>query len=396
LRVLVLHNRYQIPGGEDSVFAQETAMLRAAGVTVETLETSNDHIEGFSQTIKAALLVPYSIPSRNLVAERIRAFRPDVMHAHNLFPTLTPSVYDACRQAGVPVIQTLHNYRLMCANAQLFRDGKVCTECLGKAFPIPAIRHSCYRGNRSGSIAVASMIGLHRMRHTWTRKVTRFIALTEFARSLFSREMGIPMEQLALKPNAAADPGVGDGAGGYALFVGRLSPEKGIEILLQAAAQAGGLGMPLKIAGSGSLQAQVEAAHARGNLEYVGHRDAAGVRELMKQARVLLIPSLWYEGLPMAVPEAFGAGLPIITSRIGALETLIEDRFNGLLIEPGNRAALAQAVRAVSKDSQLEQSMRSNARKTYEDRYHPEANLRRLLEIYEEAIEVERDRKKQD
>lgn len=385
MRVLLLHNRYQIPGGEDMAVRQECAMLRAAGFTVDLLEANNDAIGSAAQKIKAAIQVPYSFSARQMVSDRILAFRPEIVHVHNFFPTLTPSVYDACRGAGVPVVQTLHNYRLMCANGLLFREGHVCTECLGRTFPLPAIRHGCYRDSRLGSAAVAAMIGIHRIRNTWIQRVDRFIALTEFARGLFATEAGIPREKIAVKPNAAPDPGLGDGCGGYALYVGRFSREKGIEIVLEAATQESGLGIALKVAGSGPLQAKVEAAQSAGRLEYVGWQDPDGVRRLMLQARVLLIPSLCFEGLPMVVPEAFGAGLPIIASRIGALATLVEDGANGLLVEPGNPAALASAVRRIASDGRLESELRRGARQTYEALYRPEVNVRLLQQIYEQA-----------
>jgi len=364
---------------------QECAMLRAAGFTVDLLEANNDAIGSAAQKIKAAIQVPYSFSARQMVSDRILAFRPEIVHVHNFFPTLTPSVYDACRGAGVPVVQTLHNYRLMCANGLLFREGHVCTECLGRTFPLPAIRHGCYRDSRLGSAAVAAMIGIHRIRNTWIQRVDRFIALTEFARGLFATEAGIPREKIAVKPNAAPDPGLGDGCGGYALYVGRFSREKGIEIVLEAATRESGLGIALRVAGSGPLQAKVEAAQSAGRLEYVGWQDPDGVRRLMLQARVLLIPSLCFEGLPMVVPEAFGAGLPIIASRIGALATLVEDGANGLLVEPGNPAALASAVRRIASDGRLESELRRGARQTYEALYRPEVNVRLLQQIYEQA-----------
>jgi glycosyltransferase involved in cell wall biosynthesis len=385
LRVLLVHNRYRVPGGEDAAVDRECAMLRDAGLTVDLLEAGNDDIFGPIQKLKTALLVSYSPSARRLVAARIRAFRPDIVHVHNFFPQLSPSIYDACQSAGVPVVQTLHNYRLICANALLFRDGKACTECLGRDFLWPAIRHGCYRESSLGSAAVAVMIGVHRVRRTWTNRVDRFIALTDFARELFARQAGIPLEKIAVKPNSAPDPGVGDGSGGYALYVGRFSVEKGIDTVLDAVNQRAGLGMPLKVAGSGPLQAGVEAAHSAGKLEFLGFQDPAGVRNLMLKARVLLVPSHCFEGLPLVVPEAFGAGLPIIASRLGSLETLIDEGNNGLLVEPGNPAALVHAVGRLAADAHFEAGLRIKARQTYEKLYRPDANLRLLLEIYAEA-----------
>jgi glycosyltransferase involved in cell wall biosynthesis len=385
LRILLLHNRYQVPGGEDAAVNREYEMLRAAGYTVDLLEATNDAITGAAEMIRTALLVPYSRGSRRMVAERIAGFRPDMVHVHNFFPSLTPSVYDACRAAGVPVVQTLHNYRLICANALLFRDGHVCTECVGRTVLTPAIRHGCYRESRVGSAAVAAMIGVHRVRRTWAERVDRFIALTGFARALFSTYAQIPAEKISVKPNSAPDPGLGDGAGGYALYVGRFSVEKGIDTALAAARLVEGLGMPLKVAGSGPLQADVEAAHRDGRVEFVGFQDAAGVRRLMLGARVLVIPSHCYEGLPLVVPEAFGTGLPIVASKLGSLGTLIEDGGNGLLVEAGNPVALAHAVRHIAAEPEFEARLRVRARQTYEELYRPEANLRLLGQIYEQA-----------
>jgi glycosyltransferase involved in cell wall biosynthesis len=399
LRVLILHNRYRIAGGEEAVVHGELALLRTSpGVTVDLLEVSNDEIAGTVQTVKTALLAPYSPHGKRIAAERIRAFQPDVVHVHNFFPTFSPSVYDACRDAGVAVVQTLHNYRLICGNGLLFRDGHACTECLGRTWGLPAIRHGCYRQSRMGSAAVVALIGAHRVRKTWAERVDRYIALTEFARGLFAEHAEIPTEKIAVKPNAAPDAGLGDGSGGYALYVGRLSPEKGIETLVNAAAL--GLGMPLLVAGSGPMQPQVEAAQAAGHLEYLGQQDASGVQKLMRGARLLVITSLCYEGLPMVVPEAFSTGLPIAASRIGALGTLIEegvkesieagkdgDSGNGLLFEAGNAQDLAETVRRFDAHREREPAMRRRARATYEALYRPDANLKRLLEIYGQAQE---------
>jgi glycosyltransferase involved in cell wall biosynthesis len=384
LRVLILHNRYRIAGGEEAALEGESALLRATpGVTVDVLEVSNEEIAGTGQTIRTALLTPYSPGGRRLAAERIRTFRPDVVHVHNFFPTLTPAVYDACRSAGVAVVQTLHNYRLVCANGLLFRAGGACTECLGRTWGWPAIRHGCYRGSRMGSAAVVAMIGVHRVRRTWAERVNRYIALTEFARGLFAQRAGIPPEKIAVKPNAARDAGEGDGSGGYALYVGRLFPEKGIDTLLAAATR--GLGMPLVVAGSGPLEPAVQAAQSAGTLQYVGRQDPDGVQQLMRKARLLIIPSVCFEGQPLVVAEAFSTGLPIAVSRIGSLETLIEENGNGLLFEAGNPTALAETVRRFAVNREREPAMRRRARETYEALYRPEANLKMLLAVYEAA-----------
>ena len=382
MRVLVLHNRYQVAGGEDTVVRQEVSTLRQAGAEVDLLEVSNDHITGPLQRAATAFNVVYSYRSRDLVAARIAGFRPDVVHVHNFFPVLTPSIYDA--DTRIPFVQTLHNYRLLCANALLSRDNRPCEDCVDKRIPWPAVQHACYRGSHAGSAAIALMLSVHRFRNTWNTRVSRFIALTEFARALFVNHLGIAPARIVVKQNAAPDPGVGDGRGGYALFVGRLSPEKGTATLLAAAERD--LGMPLKVAGTGPLSASVERAAANGVLEYLGSQTQSEVSRLMQNARVLLLPSLWYEGLPMVIPEAFATGLPVVASDIGALSSLIAHGRNGLLVPPGDPEALAQAVQTLGAVPGVEASLRTEARLTYERQYRPEVNVQRLLDIYREVL----------
>jgi glycosyltransferase involved in cell wall biosynthesis len=382
MRVLILHNRYQISGGEDSCVSQESGALGLAGVDVDVMEVSNDHIHGFAAQMKTALTTIYSVSSRGKVAKKISSFQPDVVHVHNLFPVLTPSVYDASTR--IPFVQTLHNYRALCSAAVLFREGSVCEECLGKRLPWPAVRHACYRGSRAGSAAVATTIAVHSLLGTWRNRVTRFIALTEFARDIFLRNLSLREEQIAVKPNACADLGIGDAGGGYALYVGRLSSEKGIETLIRAAEI--GLKMSLKVVGEGPMSPQVEAAAQRGLLEYVGKQPHGSISALMKRARVLLLPSMWYEGLPMVIPEAYSSGLPVVASDLGALSSLIIDGHTGFLVKPGDAWSLANAVHRLAARPELETTMRAKSRARYEALYRPEKNVQQLLTIYESSI----------
>jgi glycosyltransferase involved in cell wall biosynthesis len=386
MRVLVIHNRYRLAGGEDAAVRLEASMLCQAGAAVDLLEVSNDHIVSPLQRAVAALSLVYSERSKELVRARIARFQPDVVHVHNFFPVLTPAIYDA--DSYIPFIQTLHNYRLLCANAQLFRENSPCEECLGKSIPWPAVYHGCYRGSRPGSATVALMLSVHKFRKTWNSRVSRFIALTEFARALFVQHLGVEQANIVVKPNAAVDSGLGDGKGGYALFVGRLSSEKGIATLIEAAKC--GLGMPLKVAGVGPSSESVNDAAASGTLDYLGSRTSLEITRLMRGARALLLPSLWYEGLPMVIPEAFSAGLPVVASNIGALSSLVANKKNGLLVHPGNAEALSQAVRMIAIAPDLEKSLREGARSTYEEKYRPEANVQSLFEIYEGALSQSR------
>lgn len=382
MKVLVVHNRYQIPGGEDAVVAQEVALLRDNGVEVETFFVNNDAITTVTAKVLTAAQVAYSWQMRTRAAQILERFRPDVMHVHNTFPLLTPSIYDAARAAGCPVVQTIHNYRLVCLNGTLFRDGNVCLECTGKRLPWPGVQHRCYRASAAGSASVALMLAANGLRGAWSERVDRFLMLTPFARDFLAGHTRIPIAKMRIKPNAAADPGMGRGAGGYALFVGRLSPEKGIGVLLDAARQ--GLGMPLIVAGQGPLEAEVRAAHDAGQLEYAGAQSAEQIRGLMHDAAVLLVPSLWYEGLPMVIPEAFGAGLPVVASAIGSLASLVCHEQTGLLVRAGDAPELVSACRRLAADKALLASMRGPARKQYLRCYQPAANLALLSSVYSE------------
>ncbi len=388
MRVLVLHNRYRFPGGEDVVVRQETEMLRASGVEVYLHQVDNDSIIGVRQQIGAAIGAFYSHPMRAAVSELVKQFRPDVMHVHNFMPRLTPSVYDAAREQGCAIVQTLHNYRLLCANAMLLRNDRPCQDCVGRGYGWPGIIHRCYRDSAVGSAIVGGVTSWHRMRGTWRNRVDRYIVLTQFARQLFAESGMVPVEKIVVKPNAVPDSGTGAGDGRYLLYVGRLSPEKGIKVLLDAAMRGEGFPLPLAIVGGGPLEDEVRRAASHGRIEYRGNQPQAEVRRLMKHATLLLFPSLWYETFGMVIAEALASGLPVVASRLGAMAELISSGENGLLVEPGSSDALVAAVRRFISSPQLEAGMRKNARQSYEQKYTIEANRQMLLRVYEEAQEV--------
>ncbi len=384
MKILVVHNRYQIAGGEDVVVAQEVALLRVNGLEVRTFFVDNDAITTPLEKMSTAAAVVYSWEMRERVARALAEFRPDLMHVHNTFPRLSPSIYDAAVEAGCPVVQTIHNFRLVCLKGTLFREGKVCLDCADRQVAWPGVRHGCYRDSVAGSASVALMLAVNHLRGAWSERVDRFLMLTPFARDFFVENTNIPREKMRIKPNAAPDPGMGRGEGGYALFVGRLAAEKGIGVLLAAARS--GLGMPLKIAGQGPLTEQVREAHAAGYVEYLGPQDAAQLRRLMQDAACLLVPSLWYEGLPMVIPEAFGAGLPVVASAIGSLATLVEHEQTGLLVRAGDATDLAAACRRLAADRPLLERMRRLARTRYMLSYQPAPNFDLLMSIYRELV----------
>lgn len=343
---------------------------------------TNDSIEGVWAKLRTAWQAPYSRVARRELSETIADFGPDVVHVHNFFPLITPSVYDACAKAHVPVVQTLHNYRLICAGTLLTRRGRPCEDCIG-ASPYLGALHGCYRGSRLGSLAVARMIDRHKRQGTWDTKVDRFIALTEFARNRFGAA-GLPLEKIVVKPNFVHDMGCvqGDAARSDALYVGRLSPEKGIDTLLKAWLS---LEAPLRVIGGGPMLDRVRAM-THPQLTSLGHQSPEVIAEEMARASVLVMPSICYETFGLVIVEAFSHELPVIASRLGAMAEIIEDGVTGLHFRPGDSDDLAEKVRWAMDHPEDMRRMGVNARRVYEEKYTPEVNYRKLIAIYEEAI----------
>jgi glycosyltransferase involved in cell wall biosynthesis len=385
LRILIVHNRYQLAGGEDTVVANEHALLEQNGCEVRLWSVTNDAIDGAWSKIRAAMQAPYSRPARDELARIIVEFSPAVVHVHNFFPLLSPSVYDACRAAGAAVVQTLHNYRTICPGALLSRNGRPCEDCIGGS-PYQAALHGCYRGSRVGSLAAARMVDIHRRRGTWSQKVDRFIALSAFAKSKFVAA-GFPLDRIAVKPNFAEDRAVSvSEARAGALFVGRLSAEKGIATLLWAWE---GLDVPLRVVGDGPLRGNVETATSSGIVS-LGWRSPAEVAGEMALAAFLVVPSQVYENFPMVIPEAFCQRLPVVASRIGALAEIVEEGATGLLFSPDDPDDLAAKVRWAYLHPEAMRTMGANARKAYEEKYSPAVSFRQLGKIYRAAIEQSR------
>ncbi|MDV6375677.1 glycosyltransferase family 4 protein [Deinococcus arenicola] len=384
MKVLVVHNFYQQAGGEDSVFRAEVALLEGYGHDVRTFTVSNDMI---AQTprLQAAAQTLHNRQMAREITRQVRGHGSQIVHFHNTFPILSPAVYAGARAGGAAVVQTLHNYRLMCANGLFFRDGHVCEDCLGQ-LPLPAVRHRCYRDSAAASAVVAAMQVTHRAAGTYRNGVDAYIALTEFARDKFIAG-GLPAGRIAVKPNfLAGGPGPGTGEGGYALYVGRLSPEKGVDTLLRAWAHLGDT-LPLKIVGDGPLAPQVtQAAATLPGVTWLGQQDRAGVLELMQNAAFLVLPSEWYEGFPMTLIEAWGVGLPVLGSHLGALGALIEPGQTGMLFRAGNADDLAAQVRWLRGHPEERKQMGTGAFQLSQTLYSPERNHEQLMEIYAAAL----------
>ncbi|MCC0804946.1 glycosyltransferase [Methylobacterium sp. W2] len=378
-RVLIVHNEYQFHGGEDSVVAQEIGALERAGCEVRLFTLSNKSIVTPIDRLRAAFQSVNSPKNIGLVLKEIAVFRPDVVHVHNYFPLISPMVHVAVRKTGTPTIQTLHNYRIICANAMLTRNGAPCEVCVGGS-AYNAVLHRCYRDSRLGSLAVARSIQHHKQIGTWANDVDRFIALTEFERGRFIAA-GLPGGRIAVKANGLADPGpVRPGEREGLLFVGRLTSEKGIETLIAAAKLAG---RRVTVVGTGPLADQVAASP---DLDYRGQVTPAQVRAAMSEARALIVPSLWYEGLPMVVVEAFAMGLPVIASRIGSLAEIVSDEVTGLHAAPGDAADLARAMTRILTDRAASERMSRAARSQYESCWSETVTTNQLLQIYAEAM----------
>ena len=384
MRVLLAHNSYQQSGGEDAVLRNERALLADAGCDVDLLHVHNDEISSFWHKLSTTINLTRSARGKMLMARAIERFRPDVVHVHNFFPLLTASIYDACRDAGIPVVQSLHNYRITCAGAILFRDGKPCEDCI-HGTPYQGALHGCYRGSRAGSLAVARMIDVHRRNNIWNTRVDRFIALTRFAKGRYVAA-GIEPRRIAVKPNFVPDPGrippAAQPPRSGALFVGRLSPEKGLGTLLKGWQ---GLSVPLTIIGDGPLKDEVVAGSG-GPITYRGQQTALEVREAMRTAAFLVMPSESFETFGMVIVEAFANRLPVIASRLGAMAEIIEDGRTGLLFTPGDAADLATTAATAAAQPDRLRALGQEARATYEARYTPAVNLRALMAIYEGVL----------
>ncbi len=386
MKVLLVHNRYQQRGGEDAVVDAEACMLAARGVEVRRLDADNDAIQGALAKIRTSVnQFGGSSAMRQRIGSVIAEFRPDVVHVHNWFPTISASIFRRCKAAGIPVVHTLHNYRLICAGATLYRDGKVCEECIGSRLRTPGILHKCYRGSALGTAAATAGMVAHWALGTWRHSVDRFIALTEFSRNKLI-EGGLDADKIAVKPNfVEPDPGPGPGDGGYFLYAGRLTEEKGVRVLLECWKNAPSLA-PLWIAGDGPLRTEVQnAAVTTGNVHWLGMKSSEEVVFLMKRAKATLCPSLWYEGMPRVVIESLAVGTPVIASEIGGYPEMIVEGECGALFASGDAGALLDRLRELEKKAAWNE-MRSHARFRFLAEYTGEKNFSVLLNIYRAAM----------
>ncbi|MFI6156369.1 glycosyltransferase [Kitasatospora sp. NPDC051170] len=391
MHVLVVHNRYSSaqPSGENKVVDQEVALLREGGHRVELFERRSDTIAGRSLPGKVAvpLLVPWNPAVRRELAAKLRSERPDVVHVHNVFPLLSPSVLAACADAGVPVVATLHNYTQVCPPGTLQRDGRPCTECVGGS-PLPAVKHGCYRGSSLATAPLAVSLAVNRRR--WWSGVERFFCISAAQRDVLARA-GMPAERLAVKHNFVPDPGVlREGGGEHVLYLGRLAEAKGVRLLMAAwdeLTAAGGVGVPLVIAGTGPLEQEVAAwAAGRGDVRAVGLYDTEQCRAAIARSVAVVAPSTWLEAFGLVVVEAMAAGVPVVAAGHGAFVELVEDGVTGLLHRPNDASSLAGSLRRIAAEAGRNKEMGLAARSRYEQGFSPAVGLERLVEGYRSAI----------
>jgi glycosyltransferase involved in cell wall biosynthesis len=414
MKVLLIHNYYQSsyqsssPSGEDVVFKNEIELLKKNHISVTTYTRHNDEILNFGafEKLKLPFVNIWSGRTYKEIKELIKKEKPNIAHFHNIWYLISPSVYYACKEVGVPVVQTLHNFRLFCANGLLMRNGKVCEECItsetgdgskvvgGRVKILKnAIKYECYRNSRVFTLPISVGEYFHWIIGTWINKVDAYIALTNFGRNKFI-EAGLPADKVFVKPNFLANPPEPSYTnGGYAVFIGRLSKEKGVHVAIDAIKALSLLDscdLMLKVIGDGPLRRDLtESVKMLGvtrYVEFVGRKSFDDCIKLLKNARFLVMPSVCYEGFPLVVRESFACGKPVIASNLGSLAELVEDGKTGLLFEPGNSRDLAKKIKWMVENDDACIEMGKNARKVFEEKYTAERNFKILMSIYEKVL----------
>jgi glycosyltransferase involved in cell wall biosynthesis len=376
--VALVHNYYLRAGGEDQVFEAEARLLADHGHQVVAFTMDNRTIGSMSR-LKVAAATVWNRGAQRALQQVLHDTRPQIVHFHNTFPLVSPAAYTVVRGLGLPVVQTLHNFRLLCPNALFFRDRHVCEECLHRKVAWPGIRHGCYRGSRAATTTVAAMLAVHRSRRTWESEVDVFVALSEFARQKFIAG-GLPGDRIVVKPNfLPQDPGQGPHDGRFALYVGRLAPEKGVQTLLRAW-QVLSPSVPLRVVGHGPLD--LGAARDTPGVEWLGAQPHERVLELLRDAALLIMPTECYENFPLTVLEAFATGAPVLASRIGSVTELVREGETGLQFRAGDPEDLAEKLDWALHHPHRMREMAASAHAEYETRYSAGENYRRLSDIY--------------
>ena len=391
MKVLIIHNTYQQPGGEDVVVTQESKLLAQSGHKVSIYSRSNHEIAALSFAQRLGLIgrIISATDSKIAIRDVVQDSRPDVVHVHNTFAMVSPAVYEVCQDENIPVVQTLHNYRLLCPASTFYRDEAICEECVTDGL-LRSMRYACYRDSHAMSGVVALMLQTHRSRRTWSEGIDAYIAISSFVKEKFEKS-GFASDKIYVKPNfVEPDPGERSGTGDYALFVGRLSAEKGLRVLL-AAWRLLSIKVPLVIAGDGPMRLELEAEVASTGLKQVrftGRLSRDGVYDMIKKAAFVVVPSVWYEPFGLIVAEAFACGTPVLGACVGGIQEMFAGQVTGLHFPPGDPDALAERVGWAWGHLPELAAMGKAGRRVYEERYSANTNYDQLMRIYGYAIDA--------
>lgn len=386
MKILVIHNEYLERGGEDQAVASEIRMLREYGHTVITYFRSNKEISRMGFLGKAAFLLKDIYGNRssyNDICELARKERPDIAHIHNIFLVLSPSVYRALKESHIPIVHTLHNYRLVCMKGTFYRKGNICESCLGGRFSA-GIFNRCWRGSLFLSAVLAGLLHKNSKENTFLGNSDAFIALSGFSRNKF-KEAGFPEDKLFIKPNFADFEFGRDKKQGYGLFVGRLVDYKGLDTLLKAYEKLNK--HHLKIIGDGPMFNQLKTRVKNSkNVQLLGRLSRKETLGYLAKASFVVFPSECYENMPLAIVESMGCGTPVIASDLGAMRELIDDNVTGLLFRPRDPEDLAGKIRFLTQSQEIIRQMGMNIRKEYESKFTKQNNYAILMDIYNKAI----------
>lgn len=391
MRILLVHNHYgsSAPSGENEVFRMEKYLLESHGHDVLTFEQFSDELRSHPVLgrLKGAMVTPWNPLSAHKIKQKIATFKPDVVHAHNTFPLISPSIFRASR--GVGRVLTLHNYRLLCPNAIPMRDGNVCTQCLSERSVLPALKYGCYRGSKVATFPLAINVALNRWLKTWQCEIDAFIALSDFQKQVMG-DAGLPSEKIYVKPNFyPGTPNVVPSVErkNYVVFVGRVSQEKGVKTLIKAWRYWGSEAPELRIVGDGPLCNELAKTAVDLPVKFLGHISSDEAQRQIKYASLLVLPSEWFEGFPMVIREAFAFGTPVAASAIGPLPHIVRDGHNGKIFQPKDHLSLYSAIKSLFDTPSILSELGANARMSYEELYNQDANYQMLINIYMNAIE---------
>lgn len=375
------------------VASSEATLLSQEGHEVDVFSRSNDEIKhsGLKGKLVGALSTPWNPVMSRALRARVEEFRPGVVHVHNTFPLLSPAIFHAIGNLAARVL-TLHNYRLFCPAAIPMRDGRVCTDCMDRRSTIPSLFHGCYRDSRFATLPLALSVGLHRAIGTWTKQVDAFICLTEFQRQVMVAA-GLPIEKVHVKPNFyPGNPSVRPWIERkpHIVYVGRLTAEKGVVTLVKAWQKWGPSAPELHVIGSGELRTELERMAEGLPVRFWGQLSPHEVHERISDAKLLILPSEWFETFGLTVVEAFAHGTPAAVSRIGPLPTIVTHRETGIVFDPANVQSLLEEVQSAWLEPGLMQELGCRARAEFESKYTEDKNYTMLMEIYRQATEVSR------